>query len=142
MRVTAGANAWRTVEGVMVDRRISRKCKETVLSSCMTPAYVNGLETMSLTEKQRKVQVCENTLVGRIVEAKRADKRSIDELRLVVGVKESVNKKLARTRWMTWAGHLERTGDENWQREQMPRKWREKEARKTEIAMCDCIKRD
>ena len=40
-------------------------------------------------------------------------------------MKESLKKKLARSR-LKWAGHVERTGDENWQREQMPRKWREK----------------
>ena len=28
----------------------------------------------------------------------------------------------------------------NWQREQMPKRWRGKEARKTDIAMEDCIK--
>ena len=34
MRITAGANAWRKVEGVMGDRRIARKPKGSVLSSC------------------------------------------------------------------------------------------------------------
>ena len=30
-----------------------------MLSLCVTPAYMNGLETMALTEKQQeKVQVC------------------------------------------------------------------------------------
>ena len=54
------ANAWRKVEGVMGDRRISRKLTGNVLSSCVTPAYTNGLETMALTEKQQeKVQVFE-----------------------------------------------------------------------------------
>ena len=33
MRITAGANAWRNVEEVMGDRRISRKRKGNVLSS-------------------------------------------------------------------------------------------------------------
>ena len=60
MRITAGANAWRKVEGVIGDRRISRKRKGNVLNSCVTPAYINALETMALTEKQQeKVQVCE-----------------------------------------------------------------------------------
>ena len=59
MMITAGANAWRKVEGVMGDRRISCKPKGNVLSSGVTPAYVNALETMELTEKQQeKVQVC------------------------------------------------------------------------------------
>ena len=43
---------------------------------------------------------------------------------------------------LTWAGHVERMRHENWQREQMLRKWMEKEARKTEIAMGDCINND
>ena len=46
--------------GVMGDIRISRKRKGNMLSSCVTPAYMNGLETMAQTEKQQdKVQVCE-----------------------------------------------------------------------------------
>ena len=49
MGITAGANAWRKVEGMVGDRRISRKRKGNVLSSCVTPA---------LTEKQQKVQIC------------------------------------------------------------------------------------
>ena len=59
-RITAGANVWRKVKGVMGDRRLSRKHTGNVLSSCVTPAYTNALETMALTEKQQeKVQVCE-----------------------------------------------------------------------------------
>ena len=52
---------------------------------------------------------------------KRADKRNIDEMKVEVGVKESSKNKLVRS---TWAGHVEEMANENWQREQMPRKWR------------------
>ena len=46
-------------KGVIGDKRISHKRKGNVLSSCVTPAYMIGLETMALTEKQQeKVQVC------------------------------------------------------------------------------------
>ena len=42
------------------DRRISRERKGNVLSSCVTPAYMNALDTMTLTEKQLdKIQICE-----------------------------------------------------------------------------------
>ena len=45
---------------MMGDRRVSRKRKGNVLSSCVTPAYMNARETMALTEKQQdKVQICE-----------------------------------------------------------------------------------
>ena len=60
MRITAGAFAWRKVGGVMGDRRISRKRKGHMLSWCVTPPYMNALETMAVTEKQQKVQGCEN----------------------------------------------------------------------------------
>ena len=40
------------------DRRKSRKRKGNALSSCVTTACMNGLETTALTEKQEKVQVC------------------------------------------------------------------------------------
>ena len=48
MRISAGANAWRKVEEVMGDRRISRKRKGNVLSACVTPAHMNALETVAL----------------------------------------------------------------------------------------------
>ena len=50
MRVIARANAGRKVEEVMGDRCISRKFKGNVLSSCVTPAYMNVIE-MTLKEK-------------------------------------------------------------------------------------------
>ena len=37
-RMQAGANAWSNVEGVMMDRKISRKLKRDVLDSCVVPA--------------------------------------------------------------------------------------------------------
>ena len=36
-RVQARANAWRALEGVMADRRISKRLKGKVMSSCVTP---------------------------------------------------------------------------------------------------------
>ena len=64
-RIQAGANAWRNVEGVMVDRKISRKLKGKVLDSCVVPAGTYGLETLALSElNQHKLQVCENNWIG------------------------------------------------------------------------------
>ena len=66
-RVQAGASAWRKVEGIMGDRCISRQLKGKVLSSCITPAYLYGLQTLVMTEKQQgRLQVCENNCVRRI----------------------------------------------------------------------------
>ena len=49
-RIQAGANAWRNVEGVMVDRKISRKLKGKVLDPRVVPASTYGLETLALFE--------------------------------------------------------------------------------------------
>ena len=74
----------------MGDRYTSRKLKGKVLSSCVTPAYLCGLETMAMTEKQQeKLQVCENNCVRRIGRVKRIDKQRMKELREEVGVRVS-----------------------------------------------------
>ena len=60
----AGANAWRAVEGVMADRRISKRLKGKVVSICVTPACLYGTETLAMTElQQQRLQVCKNNRV-------------------------------------------------------------------------------
>ena len=53
-RIQAGANAWRKVEGIMLDITISKKLKGTVLRACVTPACLYGLKTVELTEQQQQ----------------------------------------------------------------------------------------
>ena len=63
-RVQAGANAWRAVEGVRADRRISKGLKDKVMSTCVTHVCLYGTETLALSElQQRRLQVCENNRV-------------------------------------------------------------------------------
>ena len=45
-RIQEGANAWRNVEGVLVDRKFSRNLKGKVLDSCVVPASTYALETL------------------------------------------------------------------------------------------------
>ena len=107
-RTQAGANAWRKVEGVMLDRKISEKLKGKVLRTCVTPACLYGLETVALTEQQQqKLQVCENNWVQRITRTKRVDRRRMNDLRKEVGMQCSLTGRLVRSR-MRWAGHLVR----------------------------------
>ena len=81
-RIQAGVNAWRKVEGVMLDRKISKKLKGKVLRTHVTPACLYGLETVALTEQQQqKLQVSENDWVHRITRTKRLDKRRMNDLR-------------------------------------------------------------
>ena len=69
--------------------------------------YMNALETMAPTEKNNRFAI--NNLVRIIVGVKRAEKRRMDEIRVAIGVKESVKKILAMSRW---AGRVEGMGDE------------------------------
>ena len=92
----------------MGDRHITRDLKGKVLNSCITPAYLYGMETTAMSEKQQmKLHVCENSWVRRIAGVKRIVKRRMEELREEVGVKESFTRKLMRSR-LRRAGHVER----------------------------------
>ena len=52
---------WKSKGWWEIDRRISRKLKGKMLSSCVIPAYMYGLVTTAQTKKQQeKVQVYEN----------------------------------------------------------------------------------
>ena len=61
------------------DRCISHKRKGNVFISCVTPAYMNALETTALTEKQQEkvYRYAKHNLVRIIVGVKRADKRNL-----------------------------------------------------------------
>ena len=49
-RVQVVANAWRRVQGVMADRKVSRKLTGKILMSCVMLAYLYGLEMVALTD--------------------------------------------------------------------------------------------
>ena len=69
-KVHAEANAWRAVEGVMADRRISKRLKGKVMSTFVTPASLHGTETLALTEiQQQRRQVCKNSGIRKIARA-------------------------------------------------------------------------
>ena len=98
-RAQAGANALRAVEGVMADRRISKRLKGKVMSTCVTPACLYGTETLAMTElQQQRLQVCENNWVRKIAGAKRVDRRRMVELREETGVQRSLTERLVRSR--------------------------------------------
>ena len=109
-RIQAGANAWRNVEGVMMDRKISRKLMGKVLYSCVAPASTYGLETLAMSKlQQHKLQVCENNWIRKIV--KRVERRRMKDLREEVGTKACIVGKIVKSR-MKWAGHMVRMKDD------------------------------
>ena len=111
--------------------------------SCVMSAYLYGLETAALTERQQqRLQVCENTWVRRIVGVKRVDRRRMDELREEIGVQMSLMGRLVKFQ-LRRAGHL------MWMRkERMPKRadrLREQGKRKRGrlwLRWEDCVRRD
>ena len=94
-RIQAGANAWRNVEGVIMDRQISRKLKGKVLDSCVVPASTYGLETLALSElHQHKLQACENW-IRRIAGVRRVERRRMKE---EVGTKACIVGKIVKAK--------------------------------------------
>ena len=111
-RPQARANAWRAVEGVMADRRISKRLNGKVVSTCVTPACMYGTETLAMTERQQqRLQVCGNNLVRKIARVTRADRRRMVELREERRMQRSLTERLVRSR-LQWAGHVERMADD------------------------------
>ena len=111
-RAQAGANAWRAVEGVMEDRRISKRLKGKVMSTCVTPACLYGTDTLAMTElQQQRLLVCENNWVRKIARVVRADRRRMVELREETGVQMRLTERLVRSR-LQWTGHVERMADD------------------------------
>ena len=142
-RVQAGANAWRAVEGLMTDRRISKRLKGKVMSTCVIRACLYGTVTLALTElQQQRLQVCENNWVRKIARVTRADRRKMVELREETGVQRSLTERLVRSR-LQWAGHLQRMADDR-----LPKRaaeLREQGSRRrgrSRLRWEDCVKRD
>ena len=142
-RTQAGANAWRKVEGVMLDRQISKKLKGKVLRTCVTPACICGLETVALTEQQQqKLHVCENNWVRRITSTKSVDRRRMNDLRKEVGIQCSLTGRLVRSR-MRWAGHLVRMDTSKLaKRAEVEKHQRRRKRGRPQLRWEDCVRRD
>ena len=111
-RIQAGANAWRNVEGVMMNSNISRTLKGKVLDSCVVPASTYGMETLAPTElHQHKLHVCENNWIRRIAGVKRVERRRMKDLREEVVTKACIDVKIVKSR-MKWDGHIVRMKDD------------------------------
>ena len=102
----------------MADRRISKRLKGKVVSTCVTRACLYGTETLAMTElQQQRLQVCENNWVRKIARVTRvyvqeknggveARDRSAEEHDRETGEDHT-----------TGAGHVERWGMTDYRRE-------------------------
>ena len=83
----------------MSDRRISKRLKGKVMSTCVPPACMYGKETLAMTERQQqRLQVCENNWVRNRARVTSAGRRRMVELREETGVQRSLTEKLLRSR--------------------------------------------
>ena len=81
-RMQAGANAWRKVEGVMMDRKIDRKPKVKALNSCVMSDSNYGLDTLALSKlQQHTLHVSGNNWNKRTTGVKRLEGRITTERR-------------------------------------------------------------
>ena len=143
-RIQAGTNTLRNVEGVMVDRKISRKQKEKVLVSCVVPASTYGLRTLVLSElhqytvHKRVVYVQgENNWIRRIVEVMRVERRRMKDLREEVGTKACIVSRLK------WAGHMVRMKDDKFPKRSETKKHEDCRKRgRPWLRWDDCVTRD
>ena len=77
-----GTGAWRRMECIMWGRKLKKQLKGKVLEACVVPAFIYGLGTLALTEKQEeKVHIAENNWVQRIYKVPQEDRRKMKELR-------------------------------------------------------------
>ena len=87
-RVQAGAAAWRKMEGIMWDRKLTKQLKGKVLEACMVPTCIYDLETLTLKEiQEEKIQLAENNWIRRIFRVTQEDRRKMKELREEIGIK-------------------------------------------------------
>ena len=142
-RIQAGANAWRNVEWVMVDRKISRQLLGKVLDSCVVPASTYGLETLALSElHQHKRQVCENNWIRKIAGVRIMERRRMKDLREEVGTKACIVGKIVKSR-MKWAGHMVRMNDDKLpKRAETKRQEGSRKRGRPQLRWEDCVKRD
>ena len=142
-RIQAGANAWRNVEGVMVDRKISRKLKGKVLDPCVAPASTYGLETLSLSElHQHKLQVCENNWIRKIAAVRRVERRRMKYMREDVGTKVCIVGKIVKSR-IKLAGHMVRMKyDKLPKRAETKKQECSRKRGRPHLRWEDCVKRD
>ena len=96
--------------GVMADRRVSKKLKGKLMSTCVTPACLQvrneniGTDRTTPT-KAASVQKQLGTKKSTIVTRADSLRRRMVELREETGVQRSLTERLVRSR-LQWAGHV------------------------------------
>ena len=116
-RVQAGWNGWRTVSGVICDRRLPR-VKRKVYSTVMRSVIVYEIETLSVTKKQvEEMEVAERKILRFAMGETSKDKIKNDYIRYTVKV-EWLGMKMREGRLRRY-GHIMRRDQEYLERRVM-----------------------
>ena len=109
--VQAGWSGWRSVSGVICDRRLPARVKGKMYSSVVRPALVYGLETVAVIKKQvEEMEVAERKMLRFAMGVTRKDKIRNEHIRSTVEVKRlGIKIKEGRLRWY---GHVMRRDQE------------------------------
>ena len=100
-RVQARWNRWRTVSGVICNKRFPARVKGKVYSSVVRPAMVYGLETVAVTKKQvEEMEVAEMKMLRFAMGVMRKDKIRNEHIRSTVKVEQlGMKMREGRLRW-------------------------------------------
>ena len=109
--VQAGWSGWRSVSGVICDRRLPARVKGKVYSSVVRPALVYGLETVAVIKKQvEEMEVADMKMLRFAMGVTRKDKIRNEHIRSTVEV-ERLGMKMKEGR-LRWYGHVMRRDQE------------------------------
>ncbi|XP_051788831.1 uncharacterized protein LOC127529414 [Erpetoichthys calabaricus] len=106
-RVQAGWNGWRSVSGVICDRRVSARVEGKVYRTVVRPAVLYGLETVALTRKQEtELEVAELKILRFALGVTRMDRIRNQYIRGSAQVGRLGDK--VREARLCWFGHVQR----------------------------------
>ena len=141
-RVHAGVNARRAVEGVMADRRISKRLKGKLMNTRVTPLCQRNGNLGNDRTTTTKAASVRKQLVQKIARVTRADRRRMVALREETGVQRSLTEILVRNS-QRWAGQVERMADDRLQKRVAELREEDRRRRgRPRMRWEDCDKRD
>ncbi|KFD61444.1 hypothetical protein M514_26340 [Trichuris suis] len=101
---------WKTLTGVLCDKKLPRKLKSKVYRTVIRPAVLYGSECWAITKKdEQRLSVMETTMLRRTVEISKLEHTPNETIRLSMGVAPIMDK--VREKRLRWFGHVLRRGD-------------------------------
>ncbi|KFD62148.1 hypothetical protein M514_25633 [Trichuris suis] len=101
---------WKTLTGVLCDKKLPRKVKSKVYRTVIRPAVLYGSECWAITKKdEQRLSVMETTMLRRTIGISKLEHTPNETVRLSMGVAPIVDK--VREKRLRWFGHVLRRED-------------------------------